>query len=609
MARIHVDPTVMNKFSASQRAAVAAFVSVVVAVTVVGNALVIIAFATTRSLRTYNNQFILGLALADFLVGAVNMPLFGVVFITGRWPFSDVFCDVFTFCDHAFSHISVVSVAIISLDRFVALVYPFHHRSHWRRRSRALLLVSIAYLVPVLIWLPPTLLWDAIYYGSTENDTKLGSNTTSGADDCLPDYVESLAFSIISPVLFFWIPFTATTLLYAKICLVIWHSLSRKRNIMFESDCRDGTPAVKIQSSSRLSTDSFPMPTQNSPKPDSLENPAPSEMARDSSGEEIYHSEASKSGYLISSSRQAADDDLVSRGSVIEYTFINPAYQDDCIDDVDKTSSLERRWTSEKSVNTLPPAMKSVRDAELRARSHSVAGVTRENIYSISSTEGTSMVVKQPTNALHGRHSISSTAKISLVNKERPKSLVAPSLGKYTEDPPISPQNHTLQINYTHNTRDPDGFVTACKRNHRNVAVVEARPQFSKVSVVSLDNKTGKGAEHLETKNVFLKRSMYMLCNSSGIRTLGLIIVAMFITWTPWAIVVIIFSLCPDCLPEIIYSVTVFLGYMNSTANPICYALADPRFKRAFKRLLCPRCLFGFSKSTSGTNQSLTSIQ
>ncbi|XP_030835043.1 muscarinic acetylcholine receptor M1-like [Strongylocentrotus purpuratus] len=159
-------------------------VSLVVAATVMGNLLVMIAFFTTRRLRTYNNHFILGLAIADFLVGAIGMPMFGVVFIMGRWPFSATFCDIFSYCDHAFSHISVVSVMIISLDRFVATVYPLHHRSHWRRRSQAVFLISIAFLVPLITWAPPTLLWNHVYGGG-------GNSTSATSEDCLPDYLLS----------------------------------------------------------------------------------------------------------------------------------------------------------------------------------------------------------------------------------------------------------------------------------------------------------------------------------------------------------------------------------------------------------------------------------
>lgn len=60
------------------------FIGVLILFTVVGNLLVVVVFVTIPKLRTYNNYFILGLAIADLLVAVVNMPLFAMVILLGR---------------------------------------------------------------------------------------------------------------------------------------------------------------------------------------------------------------------------------------------------------------------------------------------------------------------------------------------------------------------------------------------------------------------------------------------------------------------------------------------------------------------------------------------
>jgi len=51
-----------------------------------GNLLVIAAFRVDSQLQRVSNYFLLSLAVADFAIGAVSMPLFTVYLLLGRWP-------------------------------------------------------------------------------------------------------------------------------------------------------------------------------------------------------------------------------------------------------------------------------------------------------------------------------------------------------------------------------------------------------------------------------------------------------------------------------------------------------------------------------------------
>lgn len=64
-----------GRFAAAGTVALAALMALLIAVTVAGNALVMLAFVADSSLRTQNNFFLLNLAISDFLVGKVPSPL------------------------------------------------------------------------------------------------------------------------------------------------------------------------------------------------------------------------------------------------------------------------------------------------------------------------------------------------------------------------------------------------------------------------------------------------------------------------------------------------------------------------------------------------------
>ena len=58
-----------------------------------GNLLVIAAFRIDAHLQRVSNYFLLSLAVADFAIGAVSMPLFTVYLLLGRWPLGKSLAD------------------------------------------------------------------------------------------------------------------------------------------------------------------------------------------------------------------------------------------------------------------------------------------------------------------------------------------------------------------------------------------------------------------------------------------------------------------------------------------------------------------------------------
>lgn len=74
-----------GRFAAAGTAALGSLMVLLIAVTVAGNALVMLAFVADSSLRTQNNFFLLNLAISDFLVGKVQ-PRRGVQRTPRRCP-------------------------------------------------------------------------------------------------------------------------------------------------------------------------------------------------------------------------------------------------------------------------------------------------------------------------------------------------------------------------------------------------------------------------------------------------------------------------------------------------------------------------------------------
>ncbi|XP_017470439.1 PREDICTED: 5-hydroxytryptamine receptor 2B-like [Rhagoletis zephyria] len=73
-------------------------------------------------------------------------------------------------------------------------------------------------------------------------------------------------------------------------------------------------------------------------------------------------------------------------------------------------------------------------------------------------------------------------------------------------------------------------------------------------------------------------------------QTLAIITGAFAVCWLPFFVMALLLSLCKEChINAVLASLFLWLGYFNSTLNPIIYTIFNPEFRRAFQRILCGR--------------------
>ena len=99
--------------------------SIISFIAVFGNLLVITAIFCDRTLRSYtSNYFLANLAVADFFQGAVAIPL-RVLEVLGAEYNPNVFCRVAIPTSILFGASSNLAILVISIDRFLAVKYPY----------------------------------------------------------------------------------------------------------------------------------------------------------------------------------------------------------------------------------------------------------------------------------------------------------------------------------------------------------------------------------------------------------------------------------------------------------------------------------------------------
>ena len=104
----------------------APFIFLMIAI-LVGNFLVIASYTTNRRLRTRTNAFLVSLAISDFLVGSISLPMW-IYFIVLEWNVSDAFNAVFKSFDVFAALASIFHLTAISIERYIAVSRPFYYK-------------------------------------------------------------------------------------------------------------------------------------------------------------------------------------------------------------------------------------------------------------------------------------------------------------------------------------------------------------------------------------------------------------------------------------------------------------------------------------------------
>ena len=91
---------------------------------ITGNSLVIFVILKDKKMQTVTNIFIANLASADIILGMFATPFQFQPALHPRWDFPDILCNLAPFFKVLSVTVSVFTLTIISIDRYVAVIYP-----------------------------------------------------------------------------------------------------------------------------------------------------------------------------------------------------------------------------------------------------------------------------------------------------------------------------------------------------------------------------------------------------------------------------------------------------------------------------------------------------
>ncbi|KAM7123881.1 histamine H3 receptor-like [Ciconia maguari] len=200
-----------------------AFLMVLLAlVTILGNALVILAFIMDRNLRHRSSYFFLNLAISDFAVGAFCIPLYIPYSLTGKWHLGRGVCKLWLVMDYLLCTASVFNIVLISYDRFLSVTKAVSYRAQQGVTSNSNVKMVAIWVFAFLLYCPAILFWEHV-----------AGRTTVAADQCYAEFLNNWYFLLSASTLEFFVPLLSVTYFNVH----IFHNIQRRQRHGSMQDC------------------------------------------------------------------------------------------------------------------------------------------------------------------------------------------------------------------------------------------------------------------------------------------------------------------------------------------------------------------------------------
>ncbi|XP_020662301.3 alpha-1D adrenergic receptor [Pogona vitticeps] len=187
-----------------QSVGVGIFLAVFILSAIVGNILVILSVACNRHLQTVTNYFIINLAIADLLLSTTVLPFSASLeVLEDLWIFGRIFCDIWAAVDVLCCTASIMSLCIISVDRYIGVKYSLKYPTIMTEKKAVVIMVAV-WLSSMVISVGPLLGW----------------KEAPPDDDQHCDITQEPGYAIFSSLFSFYLPLAVILVMYFNIYVV-----------------------------------------------------------------------------------------------------------------------------------------------------------------------------------------------------------------------------------------------------------------------------------------------------------------------------------------------------------------------------------------------------
>ncbi|XP_074847772.1 alpha-1D adrenergic receptor [Carettochelys insculpta] len=226
-----------------QAVGVGLFLALFILSAIAGNLLVILSVACNRHLQTVTNYFIVNLAMADLLLSTTVLPFSATLEVRGSWVFGRIFCDIWAAVDVLCCSASIMSLCIISVDRYIGVKHSLKYPAIMTER-KALLILAVVWLASAVISVGPLLGW----------------KEPPPADESICRITEEPGYALFSSLCSFYLPLAVILVMYFRVYVVarrttrsleagVKKERSKSMQVVLRIHCRSGPGQDPLASS------------------------------------------------------------------------------------------------------------------------------------------------------------------------------------------------------------------------------------------------------------------------------------------------------------------------------------------------------------------------
>jgi hypothetical protein len=548
--------------------------------TAVGNGIILITIKFQARLLSSNsnylnsNYFILNLAIADFFVGIVVMPLMIVYTVNhSKWTYGQELCDSWMSFDFLCSTASFLTLSAMSIERYKMLTTSYMRIDKHSSKCRIILFICLSWILPLISWLPVIVTQRILYGPNSFGDCSISANKYLILFLC---------------ILLYHIPLIFMVVFYTK--LIIHIKKSSINNIDLDNASLN-TNNLSLNKNKIISQFNNSLILRKATKSNS--------KIIDDLNENVLDNENPNSKFFNCDLGPKIKQHQKSISSPITTTFLTK-FQIRLKFFKKETSSIKNSRNKSNQYN-----LKLMKQHSLKYQ-NGYSKRSCSNTNNNNNNNNNNNVHHSYVNSFYSEHN--SSIKNSSASENELNSM----LNDRNKNIDFSLNNNLESSNNNNNNNETNlGEKFLIMKQSPTTLVINGMnalkcPNSKLKSRYSFNNNnTSKKDtislfENTAYKNLRLKR------NRKAARMLGLLVTAFLICWFPFSVCYPLGQFFPNAAPNYFTIIIWWMGYLNSTINPFLYVYSNKTIRRSVRDLFYKR-IWQFFLGANKINQNFRS--